>query len=98
MKKVIITDYSDYKAETSNNGGNYSYSTIYRLVENGKYNGKYEVSYSTSAEFDFCPCCGRFGCTDCDPSSDEDYEYISESKVKTAIKEANKHGFVVETL
>lgn len=92
MKKIIITDYSDFVADKCNNGGNYSYSTIYRQIKNNLY----EVSYSTSAEFDFCPCCGRFGCTDCDPSNDEDYEYISESKVKTAIKEANKHGFVVE--
>lgn len=92
MKKVIITDLSNFKPETCHDGGNYSYSTIYRFVGNGKY----EVSYSTSAEFDFCPCCGRFNCTDCDPANDSDYEYVSESELNLLIAKAEADGFVVE--
>lgn len=90
--KIIITDYSEFKPETSNNGGNYSYSTIYTKVGENRY----EVSYGTSSELDFCPCCGRFGCADCDPHNDSDYEYVSESELNLLIAKAEADGFVVE--
>lgn len=55
INMVIVTDYSDYDENKCNDGGHYSYSTIYTKVKEG-----WEVSYGTSADFTFCPVCGSF--------------------------------------
>ncbi len=54
--KIIITDNSNYKSETCNNGGNYSFSVLYRQIADDKF----EVLYSTSSELPYCPLCGSF--------------------------------------
>lgn len=54
--KIIITDNSNYKSETCNNGGDYSFSVIYRQISDDKF----EVLHSTSAEYPYCPFCGSF--------------------------------------
>lgn len=82
MKKVVITDYKEYNSDLCRNGGAYSYSTIYTLV--GK--DLWQISYDTSAEFDYCPCCGRFNCTYCDPADDGNYDLCNTNKVLYEIK------------
>lgn len=57
IMKVSITDWSGYDPDRCNNGGRYSYTTTYhRRVDD-----KWDILYSTSAEFEFCPYCGMFG-------------------------------------
>ena len=85
MKKVVITDYSEYDPNLSNNGGAYSYSTIYEKLDNI---GLWRVSYATSAEFYFCPCCGTFGCDVCDPKWPGDYDIVNTNKVMWEIEKA----------
>lgn len=86
MKKVKITDYGSFEYGKHNNGGAYSYSTIYKKLDCGLW----EVSYSTSAsaDFEFCPCCGSFGCNVCDPHRDGDYELVNTNKVMWEIEKA----------
>ena len=55
VRKVTFVDYSDYESDKCNNGGQYAYFTNYTRVENG-----FEVSYSTTADFEYCPVCGSF--------------------------------------
>lgn len=57
IEKVRVNDFSEYDSEKSSNGGKYGFWTDYTRLENGTW----EVSYGTTAEFDFCPCCGDFG-------------------------------------
>ena len=54
--KIIITDNSNYKSETCNNGGDYSFSVIYRQISDDKF----EVLHSTSSELPYCQLCGSF--------------------------------------
>lgn len=93
--KVIITDNRDYVPEKSCNGGHYSYWTVYREIGTDYF----EISYYTSAEFDYCECCGRFGCHDCDPSENSSYDHVTEAELKKIIAEAEaKDGFEVEII
>lgn len=55
VKRVRINDYSEYESGKSSNGGCYGFWTDYNRVEGG-----WEVSYGTTADFEFCPCCGSF--------------------------------------
>ena len=55
VKKLRINDDSQLEPETCNNGGAYGFWTDYTRLDNG-----FEVSYGTTAEFDFCPVCGSF--------------------------------------
>lgn len=55
--KVSITDWSGYDPDRCNNGGGYSYTTTYYRKDDDKW----DVIYSTSAEFEYCPYCGMFG-------------------------------------
>ena len=67
IKRVRFNDFSEYESNKSNNGGCYGFWTDYNRMENGNW----EVSYGTTADFDFCPCCGDFhsynedSCGDC---------------------------------
>ena len=54
--KIIIVDNSHYKSETCNNGGDYSFTTIYTL----RPDSKFDVTFSTSSEFQYCHLCGTF--------------------------------------
>lgn len=54
MFKII--DNSNYKLETSHDGGNYRFTTNYILNAEGTY----DVYYKTSSDFDYCDICGSF--------------------------------------
>lgn len=56
IKRVRFCNYSEYDSERCNDGGCYGFWTDYDRLENGKW----EVSYGTTAGFDFCPVCGSF--------------------------------------
>lgn len=56
IKRVRFNDDSEYESGKSNNGGCYGFWTDYNRLENGKW----EVSYGTTADFDYCPVCGSF--------------------------------------
>lgn len=60
-KTIIFSDYSEYKASKSNNGGCYGFDTIMTKVPNKDIWYKKE---STTGEF--CPYCSSFYCSgDC---------------------------------
>lgn len=57
VKKVRFNDFSEYDSEKCSNGGSYGFWTDYSHLENGNW----EISYGTTADMEFCPCCGSFG-------------------------------------
>lgn len=57
VKKVRFNDFSEYDSEKCSNGGCYGFWTDCNHLENGNW----EISYGTTADMDFCPCCGSFG-------------------------------------
>jgi hypothetical protein len=57
IKRVRFNDYSNYDPEKCNDGGSYGFWTDYSCLENGNW----EISYGTTADMEFCPCCGSFG-------------------------------------
>lgn len=82
---VAITDYSDYDANNCINGGSYSFTTYYHRLPRAMW----EVSYGTSAEFDYCPRCGNFGNHYDDRIEDyccSEQKVISTGEVEKAIK------------
>lgn len=56
IRKVRFNDFSEYESGKSNNGGCYGFWTDCSRLENGNW----EVSYGTTADFNFCPVCGSF--------------------------------------
>ena len=90
VNEVIITDYSDYDSELCNNGGKYSYSTHYTKLKKNRW----EVGYTSSAEFDMCYSCGRWDCRD-------DYcecQIVDDMAVKKEIANKKKNEmFAIET-
>ena len=56
IKRVRFNDYTDYDSNLCNNGGCYGFWTDYDRLENGNW----EISYGTTADFLYCPCCGSF--------------------------------------
>lgn len=88
IKKVVVTDWSDYDPDLCNNGGRYAYYTEYAKQDDGLW----AVSYDTSSDLEFCPCCGRFGCDECD-----EYERISTSEMLERLAEdADWDGVTIE--
>lgn len=57
LKRVKFNDYSEYESDKSNNGGCYGFWTNYDKLEDGRW----QISYGTTADFEFCSCCGGFG-------------------------------------
>jgi hypothetical protein len=57
FKRIREYDYTNYVSERSCNGGCYGFWTTYTL----KKSGRWEISYGTTADFDYCPACGDFG-------------------------------------
>lgn len=57
VKKVRFNDFSEYDSEKCSDGGSYGFWTDYSCLENGNW----EISYGTTADMEFCPCCGSFG-------------------------------------
>ena len=82
--KVIIADYKDFVEGMSNDGGGYIYYTHYVKLDKDLW----QVRHSTSADFDYCPCCGTFGCTECDPDDFRDYDLVNTAKVRREIEYA----------
>lgn len=84
VSRVRFYDYTEYVPEKSNNGGCYGFWTEYNRLPDGNW----EVSYGTTAEFEFCPVCGSF-----DNHFEEsgyscgEFEVISEEKLLTLINE-----------
>ena len=56
IKRVRFCDYTEYDSEKCNNGGCYGFWTDYNRLDGGNW----EVSYGTTADFEFCPVCGSF--------------------------------------
>lgn len=54
--KVRFNDYSEYDSEKCNNGGGYGFWIDYDRLDNGVW----EISYGTTADFNYCPVCGCF--------------------------------------
>lgn len=52
----------------------------------------FEVSYGTSADMDYCPCCGSFinGKECCDVEDDDSYKHICEAEVAEIVKRVNE--------
>ena len=56
VSMVKAFDFSDYQSEKSNDGGMYGFTATFRKVNSGKW----AVKYGSTADMDFCPCCGQF--------------------------------------
>lgn len=81
VKRVRFNDFSNYDSDKCRNGGCYGFWTDYNRLENGLF----EVSYGTTADFDFCPVCGSFndhyiGKDDIEYSCGE-FETVTESEL-----------------
>ena len=53
---IRIYDYTAYEPDKGNNGGAYGFWKDFIKLPSGKW----EVSYGTTADMDFCPVCGSF--------------------------------------
>ena len=62
-KRIRFNYYSKYDTETGINGRDYGFRTEYTKLPDGKW----EVSYVTTSEVYYCPCCGS-------PENHFDYE------------------------
>ena len=82
--KVTITDYTHHASDSCVNGGNYSFSVLYRQVNDDQF----EVLHSTSSEYPYCPLCGSFYQKDC-PCGMEGPDVVSWEEVESAIDIAN---------
>lgn len=68
---VSVIDYTNYKAETSCNGGDYRFIETYERKDCRSF----KTYHSSSSDFQMCPICGKFGCSSC---KDDDVEIIEE--------------------
>ena len=59
---VRLNDDSEYDPERCHTGGAYGFWTDYNRMEDGRW----YVSYGTTADFEFCPVCGSFNDHYCD--------------------------------
>lgn len=76
--KVSVYNWSSYDSSRCSNGGSYGFWTRYTKVSN-----KWEVTYHTTADFEYCPYCGHFtDRCDCDGP-----EVISTNEVIEAVNE-----------
>lgn len=55
-KRIRFCDYREYESGRHNNGGCYGFWTDYENMGNGTW----EVSYGTTADFNYCSVCGQF--------------------------------------
>ncbi len=90
IKHVRFVDYSGYDPDKCNNGGCYGFWTDYHRLPDGNF----EVSYGTTADFEFCPACGSFGNhVEYDAETDEEifsctcgsFEIITEEELEQLI-------------
>lgn len=95
VKVVRLSDDSEYDSELCRNGGAYGFWTDYNRMEDGRW----YISYGTTADFEFCPVCGSFNNHYCgDDEADEafghdsgyscgEYEVITETELIAVINE-----------
>jgi len=89
-KKLVLNDFRGYRPETSRNGGDYAFFTYYDLMSDGNF----VVSYGTSSDMQFCPCCGTFS----DHSYDEEtnryecgeFQVLSKDELVKLIRETDE--------
>ena len=86
--KVTITDYTHYASDSCLNGGNYSFSVLYRQVNDDQF----EVLHSTSSEYPYCPLCGNFYQGNC-PCGKEDPDVVNYEQVKKEVDVANMRHY-----
>ena len=85
IKRVRFCDYTEYDSNLCNNGGCYGFWTDYNRLENGKW----EVSYGTTADFEYCPVSPDFHsstadrCGDCATVTDTELLKLIEDFVET---------------
>ena len=82
--KVKIVDRTNFASDSCVNGGNYSFSVIYRQISDDKF----EVLHSTSSEFPYCPLCGSFYQGSC-PCGMEGPDIVNYEQVKKEVDVAN---------
>lgn len=88
MKTVIkIIDNTQYNPELCNNGGAYSFTTVFTPTEGG-----YTVTYETSSEFPYCPLCGSFYTGDNCPCGMDHPEIRTWEQVKTEVENAHNRA------
>ena len=87
VKIVRFNDFSDYESGLCNNGGHYGFWTDYTRLPDGRW----ERSFGTTADFQFCPCCGSFGNHYCQDDNGDyeftcgNYDIVSEGELLTEI-------------
>ena len=81
VKSARINDYTKYDSSRCNNGGAYGFWTDYKFIGDGNY----EVTYGTTAGFEFCCYCNSFSCC-CDKTP----MIVTEEDVLVAIRDAEK--------
>ena len=84
MKVVKIVDRTHYASDSCSNGGNYSFSVIYRQIAANKF----EVLHSTSSELPYCQLCGSFYQGSC-PCGMEGPDVVSLEQVQKEVDIAN---------
>lgn len=73
---MTFNNFSEYDSEKCNNGGCYGFWTDYNQIENHNW----QVSYGTTADFEYCPCCGSHYDYDLDCYSCGDFEIVTTLK------------------
>lgn len=82
LETIKIIDNTHYNPDFCNNGGAYSFTTVFTPTEDG-----YTVTYETSSEFPYCPLCGSFYTGEC-PCCMEDPDVVDREAVNKAISDA----------
>lgn len=89
--EICICDFTNYKAETSHNGGDYAFWKTYTKTNENEW----AVKYGTSAEFEYCDMCGSFGSNcGCHEYIDE-YETVTDKELQDEIVECSGKGFSI---
>lgn len=70
LDRVVFKDFSNYDPNKCNNGGSYGFWKTYTRLTSEIF----EISYGTTADFDYCPVCGCFADH---YDGDEDSDYTS---------------------
>lgn len=93
ITKVRFNDFSQYDYDYKSDGRHYGYWTDYNKL----HNGLWEVSYGTTADFDYCPVCGCFGnhyegedCCNMSGYGCGEYDNVTEKELLRFINEFNE--------
>ena len=92
---IILDDYSDYQENSCYTGGNYGFTDL--LVRDGSC---FRIEHSTTADFTFCPVCGKFEDhwlydkeSNTEKYSCGDFRKISLIRAAYMIRRYKKHGY-----